>query len=54
MLSRNFRFNLNGVFDAVASLFWPESAREILKAIADTHTPSQTVHLHKSNGGSTR
>ena len=54
MLSRNSRFNRNEVFDAVASLFRPESRREILKAIADTHAPIQTVHLHKSNSGSTR
>ena len=37
VLSRNSRFNLNEVFDAVASLFRPESGRDILKAIADTH-----------------
>ena len=43
-MRRNRRFNLNEVFDAVASLFRPESGREILKAIADTHAPSQTVH----------
>src|SRR3990172_7240543 len=47
-LSRSRRFNLNEVFDAVASLFRPESGRDILKAIADTHAPSQTVHYTRA------
>ena len=48
LLSRSRRFNLNEVFDAVASLFRPESGRDILKAIADTHAPSQTVHYTRA------
>ena len=48
MLSRNSRFNRNEVFDAVASLFRPDSGWEILKAIADTHAPSQTVHYTRA------
>src|SRR5687767_177688 len=48
MFNRKSRFNFDEAFHIIHSLFRPETGWEILKTIADTHAPSQTVHYTRA------